>query len=66
MVPDLQYECPIRHQSGKIEDLKDITSYAVMSTPGMVIDGKAPGTIASTGTILSGFTHSKEKQPRNA
>ncbi|WP_457608649.1 thioredoxin family protein [Nitratifractor sp.] len=33
----------------KVEDLNEIMSYGVMSTPGLVIDGK----VVSTGKLLS-------------
>ena len=41
----------------KVEDLKDIMSYGVMSTPGVVIDGKVvhAGGVPARGKVESWF-----------
>lgn len=40
LIEDAAVAKGVRVQLEKVEDIKDIMSYGVMSTPGVVIDGK--------------------------
>ena len=57
LIADVTSENDIAINLEKIEDMNEIMSYGIMSTPGVIVDGKVAhaGGIADKKTILSWF-----------
>lgn len=60
LIEDVTSENGIEIHLEKVEDMADIMSYGIMSTPGVIIDGKVAhaGGIPDKKTILSWFKSS--------
>ena len=60
LIEDVTSENGIAIQLEKVEDMADIMSYGIMSTPGVLVDGKIAhaGGIPDKKTILSWFKSS--------
>ena len=60
LIEDVASENGIEIELEKVEDMAEIMSYGIMSTPGVIIDGKIAhaGGIPAKKTILSWFSSS--------
>ena len=58
LIDEVAQECAVEIQIEKVESIKDIVSYGVLSTPGVVIDGKVvhSGGVPTKDKIRQWFT----------